>query len=89
MLENIKTDIERLIALYEKERSERMALQTRLDQCLAENESCRKQIVELEQEVDSLPLTEASGASGDNKAAKEKIDKLVKEIDRCISLLEN
>ena len=45
MLENIKTDIERLIALYEKERSERMALQTRLDQCLAENESCRKQIV--------------------------------------------
>lgn len=89
MLENIKTDIERLIALYEKERSERMALQTRLEQCLAENESCRKQIVELEQEVDSLHLTEAFGAFGDNKAAKEKIDKLVKEIDRCISLLEN
>ena len=57
MLENIKTDIERLIALYEKERSEH--------------------------------LTEAFGAFGDNKAAKEKIDKLVKEIDRCISLLEN
>ena len=89
MLENIKTDIERLIAMYEKERTERIALQERLARCMSENESCRKQIVELEQEVDNLHLTEAFGAVGDNKAAKEKIDKLVKEIDRCISLLEN
>ena len=89
MLESLRKDIEKLISLYEAEKAERVRLQTLLSQREAENESCRKQIVELEQEVDSLHLTEAFGAFGDNKAAKEKIDKLVKEIDRCISLLEN
>ncbi len=89
MLEGIKTDIEKLIALYEAERSERMRLQTELARSEADKESCRKRIEDLEQQVNNLHLSEAFGVAGDGSAAKEKIERLIKEIDKCISLLEN
>ena len=89
MLEGIKTDIEKLIALYEAERSERVRLQFELQRCKAENESCGKRIEDLKQQVNNLHLSEAFGVAGDGSAAKEKIEKLIKEIDKCISLLEN
>ncbi|HBH08880.1 MAG TPA: hypothetical protein DDX40_05725 [Rikenellaceae bacterium] len=89
MLEGIKTDIEKLIALYEAERQERERLQSELVQCKADNESCRKRIEDLEQQVNNLHLSEAFGAGGDSSVAKEKIERLIKEIDKCISLLEN
>ena len=89
MLEGIKTDIEKLIALYEAERSERERLQAELVRCGAENESCRKRIEDLEQQVNNLHLSEAFGGGGDSSAAKEKIERLIKEIDKCIALLEN
>lgn len=89
MLEGIKTDIEKLIALYEAERSERERLQAELVRCGAENESCRKRIEDLGQQVNNLHLSEAFGVGGDSSAAKEKIERLIKEIDKCIALLEN
>ena len=89
MLEGIKTDIEKLIALYESEKSERERLQEELRRSVADNESCRKRIEDLEQQVDNLHLSEAFGVAGDGSAAKEKIERLIKEIDKCISLLEN
>ena len=89
MLESLRKDIEKLIALYEEEKAERIRLQALLAECCAENESCRNQIGDLEQQVNNLQLSEAFGATGDKVAAKERIEKLIKEIDKCISLLEN
>ena len=89
MLESLRKDIEKLISLYEAEKAERMRLQSLLDECKAENEARGKQIGDLEQQVNNLQLSEAFGAGGDKAAAKVRIDKLVKEIDKCISLLEN
>lgn len=90
MLEDLKKDIEKLVSLYEQEREKRFGLQAELEKSRAENESCRKQITDLKREVDNLKLTEAFTASaGDNSQAKEKIDRLIREIDRCISLLES
>ena len=89
MLESLRKDIEKLISLYEAEKAERVKLQSLLAESRAENETCRKQIGDLEQQVNNLQLSEAFGAGGDKAAAKVRIDKLVKEIDKCISLLEN
>jgi len=89
MLEEIKKDFERLVALYESEREQRMRLERELESSRAESETRKKRIIDLEREVDNLKLTEAfTSAGGDNSAAKEKIEKLIKEMDRCISLLE-
>lgn len=89
MLESLRKDIEKLISLYEAEKAERMKLQSLLAESRAENETCRKQIGDLEQQVNNLQLSQAFGAAGDPGAAKEKIERLIKEIDKCISLLEN
>ena len=89
MLENVKENIKRLIAAYESEKMERERLQSELDNCRMQNETYKKQIIELERQIDNLKLTEAFMAGGaDTTAAKKKIDSLMKEIDRCIKLME-
>ena len=89
MLEIVRQKITRLIAAYEKERAERMRLQGELLQSEARNETYRKQILELERQIDNLKLTEAfKGRAVNSTEAKRKVDTLLKEIDRCISLIE-
>lgn len=89
MLEDLKNNIERLIALYEGEKLKNSNLQQALLESQSTNESYRKQIADLERQVDNLKLSEAFVQAGGNTSyAKEKIDKLIREIDKCIALLE-
>ena len=89
MLETVKQKIGQLIAAYEKEKAERQRLQSELEESLQKNEAYRKQITELERQIDNQKLTEAFMAgSADTAQAKKKIDSLIKEIDRCISAME-
>lgn len=89
MLETVKQRIQQLIAAYEAEKVERERLQGLLEQSDAQNEAYRKQITELERTIDNLKLADAFKASGaDSAEAKKKIDRLIREIDRCISLME-
>ena len=89
MLETVKEKIKQLIAAYETEKMERIRLQSELEQARTENETYKKQIIELERQIDNQKLTEAFMAGGaDTAGAKKKIDSLMKEIDRCIKLME-
>ena len=89
MLETVKERIKQLIAAYETEKMERIRLQSELEQTRVQNDIYRKQIIELERQIDNQKLTEAFMAGGtDTAAAKKKIDSLMKEIDRCIKLME-
>lgn len=89
MLEDIKHNFERLIALYESERQRGARLLTELQQAKSDIESSKKQITDLKRQIENLTLAHAFTASpDDNGAAKEKIEKLIREIDKCISLLE-
>ena len=89
MLETVKQNIKQLIAAYETEKTERTRLQSALEQAEAKNDAYRKQITELERQIDNLKLSEAFKADGSGSPeAKKKINSLIKEIDRCITLLE-
>jgi len=89
MLDTVKQKIQQLIAAYEAERMERIRLQSELNQAMDRNETYRKQITELERQIDNLKLAEAFKADGTGSPeAKKKINSLIKEIDRCIALLE-
>ena len=77
MLEDIKKDIVKLFAMYEAEKEENISLRKALSESRAANETCKRQITELEQQI------------GSDSGAKEKIDKLIREIDRCIRLMED
>ena len=88
MLEEIREQIKQLIARYEAEKAENQRLRQELHTCEETAEALRKQITELESEIETRKLTEAfsGGATGDDVRAK--VDKLIKEIDKCISYLE-
>lgn len=88
MFEDLHSNFNKLIALYETEREERMSLQERLKQSETAVEAYRKQIAELERQIDNLRLAQAFGSEGGKIEAKEKINKLIKSIDKCITLLE-
>ena len=59
MLETLKQRIGRLIAAYESEKVERERLQTELQSIREQNDAYRKQIKELERQIDNLRLAEA------------------------------
>lgn len=89
MLEDIKASIEKLVSAYEAEKETSRALNEELRQAKAQNENYRKQITELEKKIDNLKLSEAFiGTSGNGEAARERIDRMIREIDKCISLME-
>lgn len=88
MLEDIKSNIAKLISLYENEKQRADALELQLVQCREQSGSYREQIAELNQQIETLKLASAFTASGDNRAAKDQVAKLIREIDKCIKLLE-
>ena len=87
MLENIRKNIEQLIARYEAEKAENERLRQELRTREETGASLRKQIMELESEIETRKLTEAFSAAAPADA-KAKVDTLIKEIDKCISYLE-
>lgn len=89
MLEDIQKNFERLIALYEGEKEKNNSLTSKLQASESSNQSYRERITELEKQIDNLKLAEAFlTPSGSSDGAKEKLDKLIKEINKCISMLE-
>ena len=88
MLEDVRKHIEQLIARYEAEKAENERLRQELRACEETGSALRKQILELESEIETRKLTAAFSAGAPGPEAKEKIDTLIKEIDKCISYLE-
>ena len=89
MTDKLKDRIQQLIAKYESERAERIRLESELAKSDSQNAEYTKQITELERTIDNLKLADAFKAgNADNTEARKKIDKLIKEIDKCITLLE-
>lgn len=89
MLEDIRKDITRLIALYEgeKQRSDELAIRLQQSEDAAKN--YREQIEQLTRQIDNLKLSSAFAASGPNPEAKARLDRIIAEIDKCIKLLES
>ena len=56
MLDGVKQKITRLIADFEAERAERKRLQIELEKMATRNEAYKKQILELEREIDNRKL---------------------------------
>ena len=89
MLDTLKQPIVKLIAAYETEKSERERLAKELEAASIQNETYKKQIIELERQIDNQKLSEAFKATAGNGAeAKKKVNTLLKEIDKCIKLIE-
>jgi len=90
MPESLRKNIERLLSAFESARAENLALKAELEAREKHIQVLDSKIEELEKEMESLQLKAAfTTTTKDNSGAKAKIDSLIKEIDRCIELLED
>ena len=89
MLEEIKSNIAKLVAQYEAERQRADTLAGKLAASEEKNLRYKEQIANLNQQIDNLELMRAFQASGDPQESKERIARLIREIDKCIKLLES
>ena len=86
----LKNHIEQIISKYELAISVNAQLQESLEKATKELETKNIKIAELEQKVEQMQLAEAfTTSSGDVKEAKKRIGKIVREIDKCISMLND
>ena len=88
MLEDIKSQIEKLIALYENEKQRADNLAAELESSRAQSAALKEKITDLDGQIDNLKLQYAFSGAGNPTLAKERINKLIREIDHCIKLLE-
>jgi predicted nucleic acid-binding Zn-ribbon protein len=89
MIEKLRQRIQQLISAYETERQEHKRLESELEKAITQNKAYKEQIIELERTIDNLKLADAfKSGNADNTEARKKIDRLIKEIDKCITLME-
>ena len=89
MIEKLRQRIQELISAYETEKQECRRLESELEKATTQNKAYKEQIIELERTIDNLKLADAfKSGNADNTEARKKIDKLIKEIDKCITLME-
>ena len=90
MLAEIQSNFEKLIALYEAAVQRSKDLEAELARERAVSDDLRKQTDDLRERISNLELRGAFTAPGEgsSSAARAKIDSLIKEIDKCITLLE-
>ena len=87
MFDEVRQKITRLMAAYESEKAESERLRAALEQSTAQNQVYQQQIIELERQIDNQKLAGAF-LNGDNAESIKKVDRLIREIDRCIALME-
>lgn len=90
LIGKLKEHIGEIISKYESVASDNILLKEELSACKKELETSKNTIRELERKLEQLQLIKAFGASSqDVKEAKQKIGRIVKEIDKCISMLND
>ncbi len=90
VISNLKSKIEHIISAYESAIYENKELKEKLAASQQELETNKKTIKELGEKLEMQQLANAfKGSSQDIKEAKQRIARIVREIDKCISLLND
>ena len=89
MISDLRSKIERLISLYEREKQRGDELASQLEASRAEIADKKQQITELKSQIDHYKLAGAFTGTEDVQASKERLNKLIRDIDKCIKLLAN
>ena len=89
-LESLKAGIAELLSRYETLRKEHAELSEKWEDACAEIDRLQLTIKEQEERINKLQLDSAfSNASPDRAEAKRKVSRMIRQIDRCIELLDD
>ena len=86
----IETKLVKFIAKYELIRKEKLLLQQENDASVVSLESKEKEVVNLQEKIKLMNISKSGDASKQEvKETRLKINEYVREIDKCIALLNN
>ncbi|TLX71064.1 hypothetical protein E9993_21290 [Labilibacter sediminis] len=88
IVNNLQHKITQLIDRYKGVKTDNDLLKTRNDQLTKELEESAREIAELSEKYNTLKFSKTiEASSGDVHNAKIRINQIVREIDKCIALL--
>lgn len=88
IVSELRGQISRLVSLYQDLKLEKEELVREKMTLLEQIESLSKENEEFKQQYDTLKLAKTFAVNtGDSQQAKNKISRIVREIDKCIALL--
>ena len=88
MIPDLRSKIERLISLYEREKQRADLLAAELAASRSEIADKKQQITELKSQIDHYKLQAVFTSGPDTQASKDTLDRLIRDIDKCIKLIE-
>lgn len=87
-LHNFEALVRRLMAAYTKLRGENARLKESLAECRQQLDNARARVAQAESDYAALKTARMIEVSGDDvKASRARISKLIREVDKCIALL--
>ena len=90
IVNNIEVKLVKFITKYELVREEKLLLQKENDDSVAAMESKEKEILDLQEKIKLMNISKSGDASKQEvKETRLKINEYVREIDKCIALLNN
>lgn len=88
MIDRLRTRVAALMGVHERVKGDLAKRTAERDKLLAEREELERKVAAQEQRIRVLELAEGMGSmSGGTKAARERVNKLLREVDRCLTLM--
>lgn len=88
VIESVKGKVDRLIAENRNLRGELDKAIGQRDKLKVQNRDLEQQIARLDKRIEVLELRESmAGGSADTKVARARVNRLMREVDKCIALL--
>ena len=88
MIPDLRAKIEQLISLYETQRQRGDELAAKLKDAEGRIAEAQQQITELKSQIDHYKLQAVFTSGPDTQASKDTLDRLIRDIDKCIKLIE-
>ena len=88
LLDEFKAKLKQLITLYEEVRTEKQQLLNQVEELENEIDSLKQDNDALSKKYENLKIAKSMLVSdGENHEAKNRINKIVREIDKCIAMM--
>ena len=88
IIENIRRKVERLMEENRSLSASYRKVCAQRDRLKEENRSLKERLAEMQRRINTLELAEGlQGGASDKKIAKAHINRLMREVDKCIALI--
>lgn len=88
-LRNFEARVRQLMMAYEEEKQKNAELQAQLDTCQQQLADAQEAVEGLKRDYDTLKMARMIEVSGDDvKESRTRLAHLIREVDKCIALLD-